>query len=82
MRNAALALLPVMLVSAAAAARAEEEHGFWWYQEAKIACMGDVMRLCRGFVPDEDKVRACMKTKRAEVSEGCAEFCPGGAKAD
>ena len=72
-----VALLPLV-----GAARAEEEHGFWWYQEAKIACMGDVMRLCRSFVPDEDKVRACMKDKKAQVSESCAEFYPGGAKAN
>lgn len=62
--------------------RAAEDHGFWWYQEAKLACMGDVMRLCREYVPDEDRVRACMQTKKALVSQGCAEFYPGGKKAD
>lgn len=82
MRITALALLPVVLASTAPTAFAEEEHSFWWYQEAKIACMGDVLRLCRGFVPDEDKVRGCMKTKRNQVSESCAAFYPGGSKAD
>jgi hypothetical protein len=61
---------------------AEEEHDFWWYQKAKLACMGDVMRLCAKFVPDEDQVRSCMKTKRSQVSAGCAEFYPGGKNAD
>ncbi len=76
-------LLPLaLLLPLAGVARAEEEHGFWWYQEAKLACMGDVMRLCRGFVPDEDKVRACMKDKKTQVSEGCAAFYPGGSKAN
>ena len=76
-------LLPLaLLLPLAAPARADEEHGFWWYQEAKLACMGDVMRLCRGFVPDEDKVRGCMKDKKTQVSEGCAAFYPGGSKAN
>lgn len=82
MTHAKLLLPLALLMLPAGAARAEEEHGFWWYQEAKLACMGDVMRLCRSFVPDEDKVRECMKTKKAQVSEGCAEFYPGGAKAN
>lgn len=82
MRNAALALFPAVLIGFIGSVRAEEEHGFWWYQEAKIACMGDVMRLCRSFVPDEDKVRSCMKDKKSQVSESCAEFYPGGAKAN
>lgn len=69
------------LVCAASAGRAEEEHSFWWYQEAKIACLGDVMKLCRSFVPHEDEVRNCMKTKKALVSAGCAEFYPGGKNA-
>ena len=76
-------LLPLVLLAlSSGVSRAEEEHGFWWYQEAKLACMGDVMRLCRSFVPDEDKVRGCMKDKKAQVSESCAEFYPGGAKAN
>jgi hypothetical protein len=70
------------LTMSAGLAKADDEHSFWWYQEAKIACMGDVMRLCREFVPDEDQVRTCMKTKRAQVSSSCAEFYPGGKHAD
>ena len=72
----------VLLASSVANARADEDHSWWWYQKAKVACIGDVMRLCRSFVPDEDKVRGCMSTKRAQVSEGCADFYPGGKNAD
>jgi hypothetical protein len=80
MMRTLLAVLALTL--SAGTLKADDEHGFWWYQEAKIACMGDVMRLCRSFVPDEDKVRGCMKDKKAQVSESCAEFYPGGAKAN
>lgn len=77
-----IAVALLALIAVAAPLRAEEEHGFWWYQEAKLACMGDVMRLCSQFVPNEDQVRTCMKTKKSQVSEACAEFYPGGKKAD
>ena len=36
----------------------------------------DVMRLCSQEVPDVDRVTACMKTKRAQVSAPCAAFYP------
>ena len=72
----------LMLVAMAGPLKADDEHGFWWYQKAKLACMGDVMRLCAQYVPDEDQVRTCMKTKKTQVSAGCAEFYPGGKNAD
>ena len=80
MNKIVVALL--VLIASAATARAEDDHSWWWYQKAKLACLGDVMRLCRSFVPDEDKVRGCMTTKRSQVSAGCAEFYPGGKNAD
>ena len=82
MRTIKFTLALVALAQSAGVARAEDEHGFWWYQEAKVACIGDVIRLCRGFMPDEDKVRGCMTDKKALVSKSCAEFYPGGSKAD
>ena len=85
MRNLTLQTTLIALtifMASAGASRAEEDHSWWWYQKAKVACIGDVMRLCRSFVPDEDKVRGCMATKRTQVSGGCAEFYPGGKNAD
>lgn len=76
-----LAVTVLALVAVAGPLRAEE-HDFMWYQEAKLACIGDVMRLCPQYVPDEARVRACMSTKKAQVSEGCAEFYPGGKNAN
>lgn len=46
----------------------------------QAACYDDVMRLCSDAVPDVDRVTACMKTKRAEVSAPCAAFYPKGRK--
>ena len=63
-------------------ARAEEEHSFWWYAKAKIACIGDATRLCGSAMPDEDRVKECMKDKKKLVSAACAEFYPGGKNAD
>ncbi len=76
-------LIALMLMTmTAGAVKAEEEHSFWWYTKAKLACLPDATRLCGSFIPDEAKVRECMKDKRKLVSARCAEFYPGGANAD
>ena len=72
----------VLLILSSAVSAAEQEHSFWWRTRAKAACITDVIRLCRGAMPDEDKVTDCMKSKKDQVSEGCASFYPGGANAD
>ena len=62
--------------------RSEEEHSFWWYAKVKVACIADATRLCASAMPDEDRVRECMKDKKKLVSASCAEFYPGGKNAD
>ncbi len=42
--------------------------------QEQAACYDDVQRLCQADVPDVDKVTACMKTKRSQVSAKCAKF--------
>ena len=42
----------------------------------QAACYEDAMRLCGAFVPDEEKVTACMLTKQKQVSPGCRVFFP------
>ena len=39
--------------------------------EARQACTGDAMRLCSDFIPDVQKITACMMRKRAQVSAEC-----------
>lgn len=72
----------VVMTTFAGTAKAEEEHSFWWYTKAKLACLPDVTRLCASAMPDEGKVRDCMKNKRQLVSARCAEFYPGGTNAN
>lgn len=72
----------VALTLSAGTLRAEEEHSFWWYTKAKFACLPDVTRLCASAMPDEGKVRNCMKDKQKLVSESCAEYYPGGKNAE
>lgn len=47
-------------------------------QEATQACTPDAMRLCSEFIPDREKVRACMLRKRAQLSEACRTAMAGG----
>ena len=36
------------------------------------ACTGDVFSLCSAFIPNEDPILACLKSKRPELSPACA----------
>lgn len=42
--------------------------------QQQAACYDDVQRLCADAVPDVDKVTACMKVKRSQVSAKCAKM--------
>ena len=45
--------------------------------KAAELCTPDVMRLCNEFVPDADKITACMQKKRRQLSPECrAVFKP------
>ena len=37
----------------------------------QAACYNDAQRLCGEFVPDVDKISACMQSKRDQVSHKC-----------
>jgi hypothetical protein len=39
--------------------------------EMQQACTPDVMRLCNGDVPDVERIVACMKRNRANLSPAC-----------
>ena len=40
--------------------------------KAAELCTPDVMRLCNEFIPDVDKITACMSKKRRQLSPECA----------
>ena len=40
-------------------------------QRAEQACYDDATKLCNEFVPDEEKITACMTAKKAQLSPAC-----------
>jgi hypothetical protein len=72
MTIARLCLGAALLCSLSTAALANSSVTLRDKQQA--ACFNDVQTLCGDFLPDEDKTEACMATKRAKVSPGCAKF--------
>ena len=40
-------------------------------QRAEQACYNDVNTLCGDAIPDEDRIKACMKVHRAQLSPKC-----------
>jgi Cysteine rich repeat len=46
--------------------------------EMQQACTPDVMRLCNDDVPDVDKIVACMKRNRANLSPACGAVFGAG----
>ena len=49
--------------------------------DAAERCTPDVMRLCNEFVPDADRIAACLKSKRKQLTPSCASALgPQGGK--
>jgi hypothetical protein len=40
-------------------------------QQQQEMCAGDAMRLCSAYIPDVDRITACMVSRHDELSEGC-----------
>ncbi|WP_291695052.1 hypothetical protein [Bradyrhizobium sp.] len=40
-------------------------------EQARQLCTGDVMRLCAAEIPNVERITACMRRQRANLSEGC-----------
>jgi hypothetical protein len=61
-------LLSVLLAGALASSPAAAQGT----PEQRAACENDAMRLCGQFIPDVDRITACMKRNCARVSPRCA----------
>ena len=49
--------------------------------DAAERCTPDVMRLCNEFIPDADRITACLKSKRKQLSPSCSSALqPQGGK--
>jgi hypothetical protein len=46
--------------------------------EQEQACTGDAMRLCSAYIPDVDRITACMVQRKAELSPQCRVFFRSG----
>jgi len=42
--------------------------------EQQQACSGDAMQLCGEFVPDVDRITACMIRKKSQLSPACRVY--------
>jgi hypothetical protein len=40
-------------------------------EDQRRLCTPDVMRLCSSEIPDVERITACMRRQRANLSEGC-----------
>jgi hypothetical protein len=48
--------------------------------EQRAACEGDAHRLCGQFIPDVNRITACMTQKRRYLSAPCRAAMEGGSK--
>jgi len=47
----------------------------WAYsQEQQDACTSDAMRLCSAFIPDVDRITACMIQNKTQLTPRCAVY--------
>jgi hypothetical protein len=64
------AMCALALISVPAAAQGTPEQ--------RAACQGDAQRLCGQFIPDVDRITACMVANRRYVSPSCRLAIEGG----
>ena len=64
----ALILMTVLFASAGS------PPAFAYTPEQQQACTPDAMRLCGEFVPDVDRITACMIARKSELSPECRRF--------
>jgi hypothetical protein len=47
--------------------------------QQRSACIPDVFRLCSSFIPDPERITACLVERRQELSQACTSVMSGGA---
>ena len=68
---AALLGLALTFASLPAGAQQPQQPQGQWTQEQRAACEPDAMRLCNQYVPDVQRVSACMAHYRRYLSAPC-----------
>jgi len=74
-RRGAVALIALALTFAISPAAAQQ-----WTPKQRAACEPDAMRLCNQYVPDVQRVSACMSHYRRYLSPACRAVFQGGGK--
>ena len=67
---AVVCLTIVCLTIACLATLPQASHAFTRADQQRL-CMGDAMRLCASEIPDVERITACMRRQRANLSDGC-----------
>jgi hypothetical protein len=67
-----------VLLTATLFASAGSTSTFAYTQEQQQACTPDAMRLCGNFVPDVDRITACMIENKSQLSPECRRFFRSG----
>lgn len=65
------ALIGLTLAFASLPAAAQQQPQGQWTQEQRAACEPDAMRLCNQYVPDVQRISACMAHYRRYLSAAC-----------
>lgn len=71
-RSTALIAVSFLLAAAFASPAAAQA------PDAADRCTPDVMRLCSEFVPDADRIVACLKVKRKQLTPDCLQALTSG----
>ena len=58
------------LLFAASSALAQENRGT---DQQRVACTPDVLRLCSSEIPSVDRIVACLRREKSQLSAGCRE---------
>lgn len=75
-----LATLLVSVSAGAATARDLSPPKGSYTDVEQTLCQPDVFRLCNDYVPDEDRIIACMKAKQSQLSPDCRKVFVSGLK--
>lgn len=52
--------------------------GYAYTPEEQQACQPDAMRICGNFIPDVDRITACMIQNKSQLSPECRKYFRGG----
>ena len=63
-----------LVLAAVLFASAGSTPAFAYTPEQQQACTPDAMRLCGDYVPDVDRITACMIQRKSELSPECRRF--------